>query len=156
VVCQVPMLNPPSQLPTGASRLHHWSAVLLVFLCAGCASISDLCRLRATGYVTHAAVQAGYPPITLAHVIGDAVRPFGFVYVEHTHDAIKWFTLGTAWSAERIDVFFNSDTGWISLKDYNRGNASELDDKLLAAIKAEISKNYHEQVQFKFQHDCLG
>lgn len=143
------MLNPPS-------RLLHWSAVLLIFLCAGCASISDICPLRATGSVTHTAVQASYPPATLAQVIGDAVRPFGFVYVENTHDTIKWFTLGTARSSERIDVFFNSSTGWISLKDYNHGVASDLDKKLLAAIKAEVGKNYHEQLQFKFQHDCLG
>jgi hypothetical protein len=61
-----------------------------------------------------------------------------------------------AWSRERVDVFFNSTTGWISLKDYNHGVASDLDKKLLAAIKAQVSKSYRKRMEFRLQHDCLS
>ena len=126
-------------------------ALLLILLCAACATVGDICPLRETGYVTPSGDAR-----SLTLVLGDALEPFGFVYVENTHSTNKWFTLGANWSRERVDVFFNASTGWISLKDYNYGVASDLDKQLLAAIKEQVRKNYHEQIQFRRQHDCLG
>lgn len=139
----------------GSRRLRLLISLLVVF-CGGCTALGGACPLRASGYIAGAAVDTRSPRQNLARVVGDAVKPFGFVYVGNTHDNIKWFSLGTAFSQERVVVFFNSSTGWISVKDYNHGVASDLDNKILAAIKAEVSRNYHGQIQFRFQHDCLG
>ena len=92
----------------------------------------------------------------LAQVLRDALQPSGFTYVGNTHGSNKWFSLGSAFSRDNIIVFFNASTGWISLKDYNNGVESDLDERILTAIKSQVRKSYHQQLQFRFQHDCLG